>query len=155
MTQILTVEGTRGISDIPPPKRVSIWDTQGGISMAKYSSLLSVSGFYGLYHNQSWILSLRVVFDHWSGIQDFSNTPLIKGGIWPWEWYLAPGVVFYSWLWYLTFESGIWPETFICMSEIWHWEWYKWGNIHLHFDVATLYKWNNALLLWWSIISMR
>ena len=64
--------------------------------MAKYTSQLSVSGFYGLYHDQSLILSLRVVFDHRSGILDFSNTPLLKGGIWPWEWYLAPGVVLHS-----------------------------------------------------------
>ena len=35
------------------PKTVGIWETQGGTSMAKYSNLLSVSWFYGLYHNQS------------------------------------------------------------------------------------------------------
>ena len=141
------LRGLGGFQTFSPPRQWVFGTHAVGFQWPNIQGYSSVSGFYGLYHDQSWILSLRVVFDHWSGIQDFSNTPLIKGGIWPWEWYLAPGVVFYSWLWYLTFESGIWPETFICMSEIWHWEWYKWGNIHLHFDVATPYKWNNAPLL--------
>ena len=49
------------------PETVNILGTQRGISMAKITSLLSVSGFYGLYHDQSCILSLKV-FDHGSGI---------------------------------------------------------------------------------------
>ena len=50
---------------------------------------------------------------------EISQIPLSSRG------YLAQGVVFHSWEWYLTFEGEILPETLICMSEIQLWEWYN------------------------------
>ena len=77
MTQIHAVKGIclkspidrRGISEIFP-QIVNIWATWQGMSMTKYTGLLSVGGIYGLYHDQSTILTLTA--------------------IWPKEWYLTP-----------------------------------------------------------------
>ena len=102
------------------PETVSIWDTWGEAfqwpNIQVYSVLI---GFYGLYHNQSWILSLSLVFEH-------------KNGIWPCKCYFTPE----SGIWF--FENGIWPGSLICMIGIWLWEWWT----HWHQSGRLKFGWN-------------
>ena len=98
VTQILTVEGVN-VRHSTLGQWV-FWTHKEVFQWLKIKDN-SVSLGFMVHTTTNHEFHVRVVVDHGSGIWHFSNTPLVKGGIWP-------GHGIWPQEWYFTPESGIW-----------------------------------------------